>query len=228
MEIGRDRYGFRPIDQAGATQQRSEIMHFAAMIENLAVKTGQEFRQAHVLLARDFFKRVPERHLEPDRCAMAIDAKRSGLRFIVPLRLVSEQLAHGYPPDLSYNFSKRYTGSAPGANVSVIRLHAIGTTGWPHPFAQLSFFEASTSLGPRRSAQSGARTGRIRRLRVYRPAPLLPCGFEQADRPADRAAAKRQQHQHRRRERTPGMGFGNCQGHIPMRQFRWRHARYAR
>src|SRR3979490_2612704 len=101
MKIGHDRYGFRPIDQARTTQQRSEIMHFAAMIENLAVKTGQEFCQTHVLLARDFFKRVPERHLEPDRCAMAIDAKRSGLRFIVPLRLVSEQLAHGYPPDLS-------------------------------------------------------------------------------------------------------------------------------
>src|SRR5229473_2877638 len=30
-------------------------MHFAVMIENLAVKTGQEFRQTHVLLARDFF-----------------------------------------------------------------------------------------------------------------------------------------------------------------------------
>jgi hypothetical protein len=54
-------------------------MHFAAMIENLAVKTRQEFRKAHVFLARDFFKRIPERHLQPDRCTMAIDAKRSGL-----------------------------------------------------------------------------------------------------------------------------------------------------
>jgi len=38
QKIGRGRRGSRPIDQAGTTQQRSEIMHFAAMIENLAVQ----------------------------------------------------------------------------------------------------------------------------------------------------------------------------------------------
>jgi hypothetical protein len=54
-------------------------MHIAAMIENLAVKTRQEFREAHVLLARDFFKRIPERQLQADGRAMSIDAKRSGL-----------------------------------------------------------------------------------------------------------------------------------------------------
>src|SRR6202011_2775828 len=95
-KIGHDRRGFRSIDQARTAQQRSKIMHFAAMIEYFAVKTRQEFRETHVLLARDFFKRIPERHLQPDRGTMAIDAKRSGLRFVVPLRLVSEQLAHGY------------------------------------------------------------------------------------------------------------------------------------
>src|ERR1700704_5573542 len=93
-KIGNDRHGPGSINQARTAQQRSKIMHFAAMIENLTVKTRQEFREAHVFLARDFFQRIPERHLQPDRRAMAIDAKRSGLRFIVTLRLVSEQLAH--------------------------------------------------------------------------------------------------------------------------------------
>ncbi len=100
QKFGDSRGTFRSIDQAGAAQQRSEIMHLAAMIEHLAVKRRQEFRETHVFLARDFFQRIPERHLQPDRRAMAIDAQRSGLQFIVPLRLVSEQLAHGYPPDL--------------------------------------------------------------------------------------------------------------------------------
>jgi hypothetical protein len=54
-------------------------MHIAAMIENLAVKARQEFREAHVLLARDFFKGIPERQFQADRRAMSIDTKRSGL-----------------------------------------------------------------------------------------------------------------------------------------------------
>src|ERR1700704_1040651 len=78
-KIRQDRYGFRPVDQARAAQQRSKIMHFAAMIENLAMKTRKEFRETHVFLARDFFKRIPARHLQPDGRTMPIDAKRSGL-----------------------------------------------------------------------------------------------------------------------------------------------------
>src|ERR1700687_826330 len=143
-KIGQDRCGFRPIDQARAAQQRSKIMHFAAMIENLAVKTRQEFRETHVLLARDFFKRIPERHLQPDRRAMTIDAKRSGLRFIVPLRLVSEQLAHRYPPDLFNGFSKRYTRSA---KVTIFPSWTqIGRRAGPSGCSG-KLFEASISLG---------------------------------------------------------------------------------
>jgi hypothetical protein len=41
---------------------------------------------------------------------MPSDPERSGLRFIVALRLVCEQAAHGISSDLFYNFSKRYTG----------------------------------------------------------------------------------------------------------------------
>src|SRR3981189_2168558 len=108
-KIGHDRYRFRSIDQTRAAQQRSKIMHFAAVIENLAMKACKKFRETHVFLARDFFKCIPERHLQPDGRAMAIDAKRSGLRFIVPLRLVSEQLAHRVSSRSFYNFSKRYT-----------------------------------------------------------------------------------------------------------------------
>src|ERR1700738_1378712 len=89
-KIGHDPCGFLSIDPARTAQPRSTIMHFAAMIEHFAVKTRQEFRETHVFLARDFFKRIPERHLQPDGRAMAIDTKRLGLRFIVPLRLVSE------------------------------------------------------------------------------------------------------------------------------------------
>src|ERR1700737_4869384 len=111
-KIRHDCCGFRSIDQARAPQQRSKIMHFTAMIENLAVKTRKEFRETHVFLARDFFKRIPERHLQPDGRAMAIDTKRSGLRFIVPLGLVSEQLAHKLSSRAFYGFSKRYTRPA--------------------------------------------------------------------------------------------------------------------
>ena len=50
-------------------------MHLAAMIQHLAVQFGQELGETHVFLARDFFQRIPERHLEPDRRAMAIDAE---------------------------------------------------------------------------------------------------------------------------------------------------------
>src|ERR1700737_772380 len=111
-KIGHDRCGFRSIDQARTAQQRSKIMHFAAMIEHLAVKTRQEFCESHVFLARDFFKRIPESHLQSDRRTMAIDAKRSGLRFIVALGLVSEQLAHKLSSRAFYGFSKRYTRPA--------------------------------------------------------------------------------------------------------------------
>ena len=90
---------WRPIDQAGTAQQRREIIHLAVVIENFVVKLGQKFREAHVFLARDLFQRVPKRHFEPDRRAMAADPKRSGLRFIVALRLVGEQAGTSrYPP----------------------------------------------------------------------------------------------------------------------------------
>src|ERR1700744_6688847 len=112
-EIGRDRRRLRSINQAGAAQQRREIVDLAVMVEDLAVKTGQEFRQTHVFLGCDFFQRIPERHLQPDRGAMAVDAERSGLRFIVPLRLVSEQLAHTISSRSFYSFSKRYTPQTP-------------------------------------------------------------------------------------------------------------------
>src|ERR1700737_3529943 len=84
-KIGDDRYGPGSINQARTAQQRSKIMPVAARIENLAVKTREEFREAHVLLARDFFKRIPERQLQADGRAMSIDAKRSGLCFIASL-----------------------------------------------------------------------------------------------------------------------------------------------
>ena len=58
----------------------------------------RNFAETHVFLGRDLFQRVPERHFEPDRRAVAADSQRTGLRFIVALRLMREQMAHGVPP----------------------------------------------------------------------------------------------------------------------------------
>src|SRR5215470_844739 len=66
------------------------------MIENLVVQCREEFCEAHVLLRCDLFQRVPERHLQADRRTMAPDAQRSGLGFVVALRLTREQMAHGF------------------------------------------------------------------------------------------------------------------------------------
>ena len=86
------------IDQAGTAQQRGEIIDLAVVVEHLVVQRGEELREAHPLLGRDLLQRVPERHFQPDRGAMAADPQRPGLRFIVALRLVREQMAHGVPP----------------------------------------------------------------------------------------------------------------------------------
>src|SRR5258708_296748 len=81
---------FGAIDQAGTAQQRREVLHLAMMIENLIVQRRQEFRETHALLRGDLLQRIPERHLQTDRCAMATNPQRPGLRFIVALRLVRE------------------------------------------------------------------------------------------------------------------------------------------
>ena len=86
------------IDQAGAAQQRGKILDLAMVVEDLVVQRGQELGEAHPLLGRDFLQRVPERHFQPDRGAMAAHPQRPGLRFIVALGLVREQMAHGVPP----------------------------------------------------------------------------------------------------------------------------------
>jgi hypothetical protein len=81
------------------------------MVENLDVKLGQEFGEAQAFLAYDLLQRIPKRHFQPDGRAMPPDPERSGLRFIVALRLVCEQTTHGISSELFYNFSKRYTRS---------------------------------------------------------------------------------------------------------------------
>src|SRR5712675_2171211 len=122
----------------------------------------------------------------------------------------------GILPIFLYSFSKRYTGSAPGANVSVIGLNAIRTTGWPPPFAQLSFFEASISaLGGLNDREPAAgsiaallfRTGRWSSRSGSRETPAAPAPLTRAN---------------------PRDGFRQWPGRTPVRQFRWRHAGYAR
>src|SRR5262245_46074708 len=68
------------------------------MVEHLVMQRRKELGEAHPLLGGDLLQGVPERHFQPDRGAMAIDPQRSGLRFIVALRLVREEMAHGVPP----------------------------------------------------------------------------------------------------------------------------------
>jgi hypothetical protein len=86
------------IDQAGTPQQRREILDLAMMVEDFVMQRCEELREAHPLLGRDLFQRVPERHFQPDRGAMAAHPQRPGLRFVIALRLVREQMAHGGPP----------------------------------------------------------------------------------------------------------------------------------
>src|ERR1700730_11015655 len=94
------RSSFGSIDQAGTAQQRREVFHLAMVIENLVMERRQEFRETHAFFRGDLLQRIPERHLQPDRRAMATNPQRPGLRFIVALRLVREKVAHGVPPGL--------------------------------------------------------------------------------------------------------------------------------
>src|ERR1700745_2128313 len=68
------------------------------MIQHLVVQRGEEFRQTHAFLRRDLLQSVPERHFEPDRRGVSVDPERARLRFIVALRLMREQMAHGSLP----------------------------------------------------------------------------------------------------------------------------------
>ncbi|MGY3470628.1 hypothetical protein ACVW0I_007499 [Bradyrhizobium sp. LM6.11] len=61
------------IDQAGAAQQRGEIVDLAVVVEHLAVERRQKLADAHVLLGRDLVQRVPECHFQTDRGAMPTD-----------------------------------------------------------------------------------------------------------------------------------------------------------
>src|SRR6202040_158399 len=89
------------IDQTGTSQQRSEILDLTVMVENLVVECREEFSETHVLFRRDLLQRIPKRHFQTDRGAVATDPQRSGQRFIVALRLAREQMAHGFPPGRS-------------------------------------------------------------------------------------------------------------------------------
>src|SRR5205814_7216611 len=94
----RRRYLLGPVDQTRTSQQRGEILDFAMVIQHLVMQRGEEFRETHAFLYRDLLQRVPERHFQPDRRAMAAHSQGTGLRFIVALRLMCEQMAHGSLP----------------------------------------------------------------------------------------------------------------------------------
>jgi hypothetical protein len=94
----RDGRALGAIDHAGTAQQRGKILDLAMVVQNLVMQRGEELCEAHPLLGRDLLQRVPERHFQPDRGAMAAHPQRSGLRFIVALRLVREQMAHAFLP----------------------------------------------------------------------------------------------------------------------------------
>src|SRR5260370_3977201 len=68
------------------------------VVEHLAVQRREELAEAHIFLCRDLLQSVPERHLEANRRAVPTNSQRSRLRFVVALRLVREQMAHGDPP----------------------------------------------------------------------------------------------------------------------------------
>jgi hypothetical protein len=99
----------RSINQAGASKQRGKIPDLAVMIEHFVVQRREELRQAHILRRCDLFQSIPERHFQADRRAMASYPQRSGLGFVVALRLMREQLAHGFLSSSIYRFLKPYT-----------------------------------------------------------------------------------------------------------------------
>jgi hypothetical protein len=66
------------------------------MVKHLVVQGGQELGEAHVLGGGDLLQRVPERHLQADRGAVAADAQRPRLGFVVTQGLMCEQLTHGF------------------------------------------------------------------------------------------------------------------------------------
>jgi hypothetical protein len=98
IEWDRGDRGSRGVDQAAASQQRSEIIDLAVMVEDFVVDLGEEFAEADAFPGGDFVKCIPKRHLQANGCRVTADSKRSGLRFIVALRLVREDLAHHIPP----------------------------------------------------------------------------------------------------------------------------------
>src|SRR5436305_14464687 len=75
------------IDQTGAAQKRREIIYLAMVVEDFVVQRGEELRKTRLLFCRDLLERVPKRHFQPDRRAMAADPQRPGLRFIVASEL---------------------------------------------------------------------------------------------------------------------------------------------
>src|SRR5664279_1960067 len=80
------------------------------MVQHLGMQRGEELAEAHAFLGRDFLERIPERQFEPYRRTVSADPQRSGLTFIVALRLVREQLAHDGSSRQLF-FLKRYTCS---------------------------------------------------------------------------------------------------------------------
>jgi hypothetical protein len=97
------------VNQTAASQQRSEVIDFAVMDEDLVVEIGQELCETEAFFAGDFVKRIPKSHFQPNRRTVTADPKRSGLRFIVSLRLVREYPAHHVSSDFFRSFSKQYT-----------------------------------------------------------------------------------------------------------------------
>jgi hypothetical protein len=79
------------------------------MVEHLIMQGREKFCQAHVLRRCDFLERIPKRHFQPNRRAMTPDAQRSSLGLIVALRLMREQMAHGFLSSRLSFFAKPYT-----------------------------------------------------------------------------------------------------------------------
>ena len=85
----------RDIEDAGAAQQRCEVVNAPLMGEDLVVQGRHELGDARALINRNFLENAPEGVLEADRRRVAANPHRARLRLVIAHGLVREHPAHG-------------------------------------------------------------------------------------------------------------------------------------
>jgi len=80
--------------KAGASQQRSEIWHFATRFKNFGMECGNKNGWGHAFFFGKFVNYFPKAVFQPDACTLSIQAQTPGLAFISVGILACKYLAH--------------------------------------------------------------------------------------------------------------------------------------